>query len=224
MSVVAFDAGAVVATGGTSTASLVCTFTATSSAALIVCISVDLANITVSSCAVNGTAMTQYARVLNDANNMAASVFVLTACPSGVLSISANLVGAVATQMCIGGVTYTGARTANPFGGVTAFTAGAVVTGDISISSSANDMGFIFACARNNMTASNATTRLNNGAHHSFKVWDSSGTNAVNSTLSISASAVSTGSYHAWAAFNIVASATAATNITSYVMLTGVGI
>lgn len=65
----------------------------------------------------------------------------LTAPPSGVLTISAALVGTGRTQWNMAAVTYTGHKTtANPFGGIGISSAGVVLTTTVSVSSTAGNV------------------------------------------------------------------------------------
>lgn len=170
----------------TSTVVGVCTFTIAANACLIVGVGTN-SDVSISACAVNGTLLTQLGTVLNDAGTIRTNLFGLTAAPSGVVSISANMVGGVASIIMIMGASYLGASPTNCFGNVIVGTAGAVATFALSLSTSTTDRVVMFAGGANAFTATNSTTRQFDTAHDAFRMADTAG---PASSISLSASCV----------------------------------
>jgi hypothetical protein len=207
----------------TATAIAVCTMTIAANACLVVgVVQTSETNGSISACAVNGTPLTQFGRAYNNAAGVIATLFVLTAAPSGAVSISANTVDAGgASNIQIYAASYLGAKAANPFGTVISGTAGAVNNFAISVSTSTTDRVIFFASGINNLTAMNATTRLNDTANFGSFWADTAGPAAA---ISLSASAVITVQNIAFIGLNIAFSAAAAANATlGGLTLMGVG-
>lgn len=203
---VTYDSSAKQTVGGTSTVVGVCTFTVAANACLVVGVNTGT-NISISACAVNGTLLTQLGTVLNDASGIRATLFGIANCPSGVVSISANMVGGVAATICIGGASYTGADPTNPFGTVQSGTADAVATFALSLSTSTTHRVIIFGSANQNLTLSNVTTRMTDGQHKIYRFGDTSGSS---NAISLSASCVAAGQNVAFLGLNIIDTAAAA--------------
>lgn len=206
---------------GTSTVETKCTMTVAAGACLIVGVSCST-NVSVSACAANGTALTQLGRILHTSQGgINVSLFGLTAAPSGVVSISANLVGGGAGTLCLMAGSFVGQKTTNPFGTIILGTASAVATLAVAFSTSTTDMVVWFSAAANNYTATNATTLQVDAAHIPTHYCVTAGTA---STISLSVSALTVNQNFAYAGVNIAATITAvaSTAVGSLAML-GVG-
>lgn len=220
---VTFDSSGKQTVGGTSTVVAVCSFTVAAGAVLLVGVATPT-TISISACAVNGTPMTQLGRILHTSAGFSSTLYGLTAPPSGVVSISAGLVGGVANQLFIIGASYLGAKSVNPFGTVTTKSDSAVTTSVIGFSTSTTDMVTLFAGGFNSFsfTATLATTRQSDGNHHISRWVDAAGTGA---TMSLSCSSVVTTQNLYWIGVNIAATATAVgSTIPSFLAMVNVGI
>lgn len=219
---VTYDSSAKNSVGQTSTVTVVCTFTVAAGAVLLAGINTTT-NVSVSACTVNGTPMTQLGRTLHTSAASAVTLYGLTAAPSGVVSISANLVGGVAATMIIMGASYIGASGTNPFGTVISHSNSNVATTVMSLSTSTTDRVVAFGGGGNvfSFTSTLVTTRLTDGAHRESRWVDGAGTGA---DMSLSCSAVTTTNNLYWLGVNIAASVTAvaSTAVGSLAML-GVG-
>lgn len=216
---VTFDA----AGGGIATSTVVgvCTFTIAANACLVVGVAART-NVSISACTVNGTQMTQIGRVVNDTTPHSETFYCLTAAPSGVVSISAGIVGGAATTIWLAGASYLGGASANTFGGVNTGTATNAATFTLSVSTSTTDCVVLFATGTSNMTATNSTTRLQDSQHSVSKFCD---VIASSNVISLSASCVTTTQNLAFMALNIRATdPNASTNFIGGLSLQGVGL
>lgn len=203
----------------TSTVVGVCTFTIAANACLVVGVGTTT-NVSISACAVNGTQMTQLGRVANDADGTCVTLYGLTAAPSGVVSISANMVGGGAATLFVGGCSYTGMTPTNTFGTVNTGTAGAVATFALSMSTSTTDVAFMFAGGFSLFTATNSTTRVTDSAHRAFRMCDTAG---PASAISLSASCVTTSQNLAFLGVNIAMNDPSPATGGNFLCLLGVG-
>lgn len=191
----------------TGTAIVVCTLTIAANAVLLVGITNTAAgDESISACGANGTPLTQLGRAKND-TGVIATLFGLTAPPSGVVSISANTVGGTSQNMQIYAASYLGAKGTNPFGTVIVGSAGAVNNFAISLSTSSTDRVIFLAGGVNDLTAMNATTRQKDTINYGSFWADTAGTAAA---ISLSASAIITAQNIAFLGVNIAFSAAAA--------------
>lgn len=184
----------------TSTASNSIALTIAANAFLLVSVStVTNPGGSVSSVAANGNALTQIARVEASAG-VILTIFCITAAPSGSVSISANLVGGTAFTMQIQAASYLGVRSALPIGTINTGTAGAVNNINISLSTSTTDRVVFFAAGINDITAMNATTRLNTNTNFGSFWADTAGSSTA---ISLSASAIVTSQNIAFLGINL---------------------
>lgn len=201
----------------TSTVQAVCSMTIAADACLIVGVNCDT-DVSVSACYANGTLLSQYATALNDASGLRVTMFVLTAAPSGVVSISANFVGGVAVEAGIMAGSYLGASTTSPFSPTVQGSASAVNTLTLSLSSTTTDRVVIFSGGVNQHTAIGATTRLSDNAHRPARFVDAAG--GIN-TYTATYSAVITSQNLAYIGINVRMSI--ASVMVNFMSLCGVG-
>lgn len=159
---ITFDAAGQTA-AQTSTLSMVATLTIASNAVLVVGIANTGAGHSISSVIANGTALTQLGRVQNN-TGVTLHIFGLTAAPSGVVSISANVVGTAFTW-AMQAASYLGAKAANCFGTVVSGTSASTTNINFSVSSTTTDRVVGFFASDSDISAVNATTRLSAAAH-----------------------------------------------------------
>lgn len=215
---VTYDNSAKIATNSTS---CVATLTIAANACLLVAVATKgTAGKSVSSVIANGTSLTQLNRIENDAGLVVSTVWGLTAAPSGVVSISCNMVGA-AVSMVMVPASYIGASQTNPFSIIGAATAGAVSNIALSISSSTTSRVILYGAGVNTLTAMNATTRQVDSSSFGFCWADTAGAAGA---ISLSASALATSQNLAYMGINIVASVAAATSLHNSMSLLGVGV
>lgn len=128
--------------GTASVASASFALTATTGATLLVYTQGNTST-SISSIAANGNALTLLGAV-NFGTSTRQELWGLTAAPSGVLSISANVVGGGARNFAMAGLTFVGQRTsATPFGAVVSATVAAAASANISISSNVNNIAIV---------------------------------------------------------------------------------
>jgi hypothetical protein len=193
----------------TSTAETVATLTISTGCCLVACLSTKGSggDTSWSSVQANGTALTQLGRFNNTSAGVVVTLFGLTAAPSGVVSISAKVTGAIAGPLQMYVASYNKAKSTGPFGTVIGGSASAVNNISISLSTSSTDMVVFHIAGVNAVTAMNATTRFNTNTLYGHVIADTAGSSAA---ISLSASAIITVQNIAFLGVNIAFSATAA--------------
>lgn len=186
--------------------SIALTFTAGANAVMIA-VSHNVNNVSVSTMAYNGVALTRY--ISN--NDRPVEVWVLTAPASGsnVLSCLWKGVASVGVAVC----TYTNAKNVAPFGTGISGTATTVAAVNYSVSSSSTDLvwaGFCILAGTQNITWNNGTVRgsFSNGTTLKMTVGDIAGA----ASITISATTAATTSWKMFAIPIVFSAAAAVTN------------
>jgi hypothetical protein len=177
---------------GTSTSVNANTFsfllTATSNAVLLVFVQAGSGQGTVSSIAAGSDQLTNLGSTYYREGARRVEVWGLTAPASGVLTISAVLANDESTNFGIYGVTYTGHRTTNPFGGVVVGSASNTPVASLVVSATLGNLvvyGFMFDNNVDGTVGPGVTKRLGINTYLPGMIADAPGALAVTATASI---------------------------------------